>query len=955
MSYGSPSHLRVGETVISAHTTVTEPDMTPTPIVPATNDNSAMASMSWLPEEVLLQIFLEVAMDCYEDDEDEDCFPLIKPYRWLAVTHVCRLWRMYAVHYPLLWTRIVVLRLESLRAMLERSGTASLSLSLREHFGRRGGKNEILRLIQANKHRIRHLHLHHPLRTAAISAGEYSGGLESVSLYSYRFSWKDSYLHPGLKSLSIRGEENRDFSTGPGALQQMFAALRRMQNLEEFTWDQPATANYYPDGDPGTVTLPKLRTLMHLGTADFCSSLLNRMSCPALTKLTLVAGISVDSEKAKLSSAMAWKVSREQTVVASDVKDMRTVWIRLDQPSIVLVRAWRALKAPVDVLNFRNTEDADLNVHINWYSGFAGPIGIGWDARAHLNVCPILPISGAQHIFFADATGDAIYTIIDLLLSPQWLSVPVLFLHRIDFASRHSLIQELAAALEVRPQILQVVISQCSGVRDEDIECLSAAVPDVEWVDHHVPESTLPRVDAGPPAVVSIGYLPSELILEIIEDYVNDSQDDPSEPHYQWIRVTQICRAWRHYALGHPTLWTRLEVTTAKWIQVMLARSGSEFLYVRFPDSTTMQPSTLHACVKLLLSPGNRQRIRHLGLNNCRRLKRVSEAEWSSALVSVDLNSYEFTWGDTFFHPPIQYLTVCGNYHRGLSTGTTAIRDMFNALRRMQSLVMLKLAQPVGDLLLPGFDTGPVVTLPKLQLLHVIGTWERCVLILDNLSLPALPALNITASVETVKQVAELSACLAWKLSGEKTRDPMSPDARTLQTLAIYINPLPNSIVFRGWTEYPPPGIVFAPENGNPELTLLLEWDGETGPNFNWGRTLEKICRVLPIRHIEHIYIMHAAREVVTFLPRLIFNDDFQTRGYVWPKIDTLMFYDVNFHPPPLGCTDVTDALWQRRGGMSKHGVRRVTLAKCPGLSPIEVRFFGSGCWGVVEWDHFQA
>ncbi|KAI0312008.1 hypothetical protein OF83DRAFT_698550 [Amylostereum chailletii] len=78
--------------------------------------------------------------------------------------------------------------------------------------------------------------------------------------------------------------------------------------------------------------------------------------------------------------------------------------------------------------------------------------------------------------------------------------------------------------------------------------------------------------------VAAIFKLPVEIIETILE-IVQDSPDLVSWMGHvkvpSWTRVTHVCRYWRHVAIGHPRLWTRIATYPEAWTLIFVERSAN--------------------------------------------------------------------------------------------------------------------------------------------------------------------------------------------------------------------------------------------------------------------------------------------------------------------------------------------------------------------------------------------
>lgn len=99
-----------------------------------------LAQIHTLPPELIANIFFWYVareVDVYEDNVAG--FPAPKrnyprPYSWLKIRHVCRLWRAIALDTPTLSTRIVVSRPDCVEEMIRTSGTMPLHLISGDQF-----------------------------------------------------------------------------------------------------------------------------------------------------------------------------------------------------------------------------------------------------------------------------------------------------------------------------------------------------------------------------------------------------------------------------------------------------------------------------------------------------------------------------------------------------------------------------------------------------------------------------------------------------------------------------------------------------------------------------------------------------------------------------------------------------------------------------------------------------
>ncbi|KAH8107877.1 hypothetical protein BXZ70DRAFT_19153 [Cristinia sonorae] len=933
-------------------------------------------NIGWLPEELLLQIFSDVAA-IYSADS-----LFWSPYKWISVTHVCRLWRRFALGCPTLWTDITILRVECVAAMLARSRSALLSISIAEGFEHtKERRSRVLKLIRANKHRIRELDLQELPRLKTFSDSEWGLQLERVHLFAYDFTWQDRFFHPGLKYLSISADEFRETSSAIADLHEMLEALRRMPNLETFIMDRPANFNTFPGFvQDAPVTLSKMQEITMVGTGERTAYILGKLSIPATTRINLRVGLGSPEEVGMLSNRLAFRLSGETSMLASEVQVFRTVQITIHSTTDFTVRGYRRYQ-PRELIHIGNNTDVDLSLSVTWFSD-GEPRGHGRQSRSTQSICTFLPISGARHIYIVGAGGDAVWTVCDLLYScgrSFWPSITTLVLQSLDFLALPWVTQELIAALTLRRShdmtVEKLVLSQCKGISNEDVTAISAVVGSIEV--EYAPEvsstvslgdlssdtapqeptqtvaDSIPQVkDAPVPQErVSISFLPKETLLQIFEDFMMVHLQDCSKSPYGWISVTHICRAWRWYAVHYAPLWTQIVAVSPDCLKEVLKRSRP--MPISFTLDNHLKRELRPACLKLILSASQMRRIQHLKLHSLDRLKLLSEADWGFRLERLVFDSYDFSWRDRFFHRNIRHLNITGPLHRELSTTSTSLQEMFDALRRMPLLEELLLESPLTSKNFPGRDIGPVVDLLKLRTFKLSGSGERCAYIMDQLSFPPTVTILLICDISTNDEMKQLGEAVTWKLSGEMTKDKTDADARVLQALAIWVEPPPkqNTIQFRGWREYQPPEVVLRPRLGDPDLFIALDWVGDISPSsgFIWQATAFNITRSLPVSHLRDVYLVHASSfSISEVVPFLLYNIFGGAENESFPRLDTLMLYNVDFANQPMGAYDIVTALSLRM--KRKMPVRRVVVTKCPGMRQADIQGL-STVVETVEWD----
>ncbi|KAJ7582165.1 hypothetical protein C8J56DRAFT_244765 [Mycena floridula] len=232
------------------------------------------------------------------------------------------------------------------------------------------------------------------------------------------------------------------------------------------------------------------------------------------------------------------------------------------------------------------------------------------------------------------------------------------------------------------------------------------------------------------PRLEGINRLPVELLAYIFILSVPAGGKDMS-----WVKVSHVCRHWRQTALGCPSLWSRLALSSysAQWTKVMLERSKRALLAVR-SNVVRVEPKRLNAIETVLAE--NLDRIGVLDLS----IKDTDIEELFVMLISAGKEArflYDLSLDISIFGSPTRKAYVLDI----LFPSTTSFIDP-NRLERLQlvsSLFTMKspFYKNLTHLSLTGIPQSDRPTMT--DFLFVLSTMKR----LQELSLvDATPARN---------------------------------------------------------------------------------------------------------------------------------------------------------------------------------------------------------------------
>lgn len=192
-----------------------------------------VAPIMSLPPEIFAEIFGGVARDAHDAyirslrheplPEDPD---LPRPYSWILLTHVCRVWRWIALSTPALWADLSIIDADATEELLARSGNHNLTLTFRLPENRRdrslddrqiSDRMDVYALIlQDEFHRITSLTVPAILELFRPTVGA-ATQLRSIVMISPNFGFETSdsdvepFAFPALERLEYRAAGHRPY------------------------------------------------------------------------------------------------------------------------------------------------------------------------------------------------------------------------------------------------------------------------------------------------------------------------------------------------------------------------------------------------------------------------------------------------------------------------------------------------------------------------------------------------------------------------------------------------------------------------------------------------------------------------------------------------------------------------------------------------------------------------
>ena len=261
-----------------------------------------------------------------------------------------------------------------------------------------------------------------------------------------------------------------------------------------------------------------------------------------------------------------------------------------------------------------------------------------------------------------------------------------------------------------------------------------------------------------------------------------------------WYGITHVCRKWREVALGCPTLWNRIDVTSPHWVPEMVLRSkqGTISLRAEVYDTPSKRPK-VEACKSILSDPA---RIRELHLagdrSSLKQLTSPLNGERVASLRSLIIHSQHWRHDLDVFQLSESFISAGAPHLEHLELGKCAIPWDAPLLLTSASLTTLIVhgvrradCRPsAGQLLrvlssmsalrhlfledtLPTSDEDPDLAeaplrLEALRTLCLKGTFIECALFLPHLALsPSISATFRCRDPRTMSEIVDFSTSFA--------------------------------------------------------------------------------------------------------------------------------------------------------------------------------------------------
>ncbi|KAI0047541.1 hypothetical protein FA95DRAFT_1678993 [Auriscalpium vulgare] len=325
-----------------------------------------------------------------------------------------------------------------------------------------------------------------------------------------------------------------------------------------------------------------------------------------------------------------------------------------------------------------------------------------------------------------------------------------------------------------------------------------------------------------------VARLPPEILSHIFRIYSRIAPPfyvrrfEPS-PRLEWIRVTHVCRRWRHVALAHTSLWTRVPLSLGTdWAHTFLHRSKPSSLHFGVPfgpsepwssHAVTIIQQNIHRTKSLCLNWGN---VESSESSLLRKLENpapiLEDLEYQDGSRDLSLPAFptNFLGG---FAPRLRSVNIWGKLRISWSspifrnlvslklhttyiddeTPSPLLHEVLDALERMSVLKSLDLQHKLPRADIP-LAVDRIVHLPRLAFIRLHDSAQKCTSLIRHLKIPTDATVDLYVGIYFRETSTDLKpffpailACL-----GVTTTIPIA----TLSVKAVS-----STLTLQGWRE----------------------------------------------------------------------------------------------------------------------------------------------------------
>jgi len=383
--------------------------------------------------------------------------------------------------------------------------------------------------------------------------------------------------------------------------------------------------------------------------------------------------------------------------------------------------------------------------------------------------------------------------------------------------------------------------------------------------------------------------LPTEILVTIFvhcaRDYHSKVSGHRTPTAPCWVNVSYVCRHWRNVALNCSTLWTYLFVTSQRWTEELLARSGQGSLKLHANTDSSHCDSTLLELGIVEQVMNQVERIQELRLHlpftssdhrffsklssrapRLQNLKISTEddfdfSQWSSVLFDGDtpaLRTLELTGCPVpWYSFKLSGLTTLGLNNIPVRFHQNTV-DLLATLSCMPNLEHLyldnSLASASSFLSSMAFHTFQKINLPHLSRLLIAAPLSTGIALLSCISIPLKTEVRLECNYErdsSLDDYTSLSSLLAQRFS---MGDQALPGP-TIRSLGIQSADWEKAILTFSASE----------RAFNSSISISrVEWCRNVPlqvvvhfPQSDGGHLVSDICRAMPLTNVQSVHVLH--------------------------------------------------------------------------------------------------
>ncbi|KAI0060311.1 hypothetical protein BV25DRAFT_1917919 [Artomyces pyxidatus] len=403
--------------------------------------------------------------------------------------------------------------------------------------------------------------------------------------------------------------------------------------------------------------------------------------------------------------------------------------------------------------------------------------------------------------------------------------------------------------------------------------------------------------------------LPPEVLARVLEfhtincpfapeDYTEDSGRNGRLRFLGWISATHVCRYWRHVALGHHVLWSKISLSHGPvWNDLMVARAHDVPLSIdaisfdgrHYPDPESRTeaiqqitcnhlPHIRELCLKVV-NPDDHDELYNNSAPILEKLK-LSLHVYSNArfailplnlfantmprLHHITMRDYVFPW-DSFPKGRLSHLELCSTHSSKEAVFIPSFEQLMDLLGQSPTLQELRLMHCLPRRhQIPNLDS-PTVHLPNLRTLALAGSCPDVTHILERITVPLAAQLDLTCGFDSRPGETQADPFFSWIAEHYNSDSAQPVELRTVLLRTYVDGETPFSLT--AWRSLLPVGepcdIRICEQ---PDIVVQFQWLWEN-EELLFIPGMQSMCMKLPLSHVERLSVDNEFWDPETWCP----------------------------------------------------------------------------------------